>query len=127
MKSDEYLRLQQGAALILGADLLNQADRTLLFGFTQDHETHHVYLQDGVIHTVRYLLDGAVREYPIFDNENYKPDKRVYPTRSDFEFCLKLQQSNVHLTYTTYDERELTKKMHGVYFGRILCCVSTSH
>lgn len=121
MTPEEYLKLQHdGGALILGSDLVDQTDRTLLFGFNYENMTHHVYLKDGVIHTVRYMLDKEVHEHPVFDNTNYLPGKRTYPTRSDFEFCLKLQHVGMDPCYTTYDKREFDMKRYGVYFGRTL-------
>ena len=56
MKRDEFDRVERkGKApepLITTQNLNNRQDRTLLYGYTCDRETWHVYLKKGNIHTV---------------------------------------------------------------------------
>lgn len=102
--------------------LMNKNDRTLLYGYTCDRLTWHVYIKDGVIHKVLYGTswdrDGEmpVTEYEVKYNCDYIPNKRIYPECCDLEFCTLLAQRCIHLPFTCYeDERE--KKQ---FYGKIL-------
>ena len=61
-------------------------DRTLLYGYTCDRKTFHVYLKDKEIHTVLYDIsyDGKIpkpinmTEVHVMSNRDYVPDKRLY-------------------------------------------------
>ena len=106
--------------LITVNDLANKKDRTLLFGYDCNRKTWHVYLKDGKIHTIRYSRDYANDKFVdltnivVVDNSDYIPDKRVYPSASDFEFCLLLKKAGCKITMTHPDDREEKK-----YYGAI--------
>lgn len=101
--------------------LRNQEDRTLLYGYTCERLTWHVYLKDGVIHTITYnqtfenegVNAHQITEIDIKDNKDYVPNKRVYPALCDFEFCMLLRQNGVDIPFTTYEEKP-NKKFYGV-------------
>ena len=124
MITPEQVRILWGLmpdrAPIIGlADLTDQSERTLIYGYTTDRETHHVYIKDGAIRVVRYFFEKPPVLVPVTCNQDYAPGKRVYPTRSDFEFCSLLARKDVDLSYTNCDEKELTR-IKGNYFGEIL-------
>lgn len=89
-------------------DLENKSDRTLLYGYTCDRDTWHVYIKDEVIHTIWYNSredDIVICELPNYiSNEQYIPNKRLYPECCDFEFCSLLKNKEVHLPFTTWDD-----------------------
>ena len=101
--------------LITIADLDNKAPRTLLYGYTVDRLTHHVYISErGAIETVVYGIDAPLYRLTPTRNEHYVPNKRLYPARCDFWFCKKLAEAGINLPFTTYSEVPL----EGAYYGR---------
>ena len=88
-------------------DLTDQSDRTLLYGYTLDRDTFHVYLKDGIMHRViysfkRYIVDHIEGEE--LDAHDLSPCKRAYPERTDFEFAKALRIRDVHVSLTTFTE-----------------------
>lgn len=96
-------------------------DRTLLYGYTCDRKTFHVYLKDKEIHTVLYDISHDEKnpkpinmtEVHVMSNRDYIPDKRLYPEACDYHFCKLLKHANVNLPFTSYDKGRETKKYYG--------------
>ncbi len=107
---------------ILSIDhLINKEDRTLLYGYTCDRETWHVYLKHKKIHAIKYK-NNYIRKCPVYvekilicDNSDYIPNKRLYPTACDYEFCMRLKERGYELPFTSPDDREKTQ-----YYGYTL-------
>jgi hypothetical protein len=83
-------------------------DRTLLYGFTCERETFHVYLKDRQIHRVIYTRDGILNS---ISNDEVQvdlmaPDKRAYPAACDEQFCLLMHYKGQYVSYTTFEPRE---------------------
>lgn len=119
MDLEEYNYLSQfecDPLLLDAGDLDNKADRTLLYGYTCARETWHVYLEGGIIHTVVYPFEGKPSSVEVTCNNDYIPDKRLYPARCDFEFCALLKGYGEHLPFTTFEEIAC----EGVYYGEVL-------
>lgn len=109
MTPDELTILREfepSYVIVVGRDLENQENRTLLYGYTVDRETFHVYLRDGEIYTVieRKIHDTPnkpsefrreLEQIQVGQNENYVPNKRIYPEYSDFEFCHLLMRGGI--------------------------------
>jgi hypothetical protein len=118
MNQQEYEVLQNIDATLISADLLtNKSARTLLYGYTIERDTWHVYLdQNGVIQTVKYGYGEDSPIYPINVkwNDEYIPSKRLYAEKCDFEFCFLLKQRNISLNFTTATfEKEFNDQYHG--------------
>lgn len=98
------------------SQLDDTADRTLLWGYTGDRYSFHVYIKDGTLHRVIYtrkeLIDyisGDSIEAPLL-----VPNKRTYPEACDFDFCMKLEVMLDHgITFTTYHEKRVPAQFHG--------------
>lgn len=81
--------------------------KTLLYGYTTERDTHHVYQKNGVLHFVVYngkhkLVDHRYgRELSI---DGIVPNKRLYPESCDFDFCLRLKRLGVDLPFSTYGQ-----------------------
>lgn len=119
MKIEEYEKLMGEVESVLTVDSLeNKTPRTLLYGYTCSRDTWHVFInQFSEIVTIMYGYgdNAPLNIIPIQSNEDFIPDKRLYPACCDFEFCLLLKQKGIHLNFTTYEEpRELK-----TYYGRI--------
>lgn len=105
-------------------DLRRKNDRTLLYGYTCTRNTFHVYLKDGKIYTVIYNVDYSedeskvigMREIKVGCNEDFIPDKRLYPAACDYEFSLLLGRvTGRSLPFTSYEDRQEKQ-----YYGFIL-------
>lgn len=101
------------APLICGNDLKKQNDRTLLWGYTTSRASWHVYLADGVIHTVMYDYGKEPEKQLVLNNAGYVPNKRVYPEASDFEFCKLLVDRGVCIPYTSFSSSREPQKYYG--------------
>lgn len=104
-------------------DLYDKSDRTLIYGYTCDRETHHVYIKDDVIHVALY--DGIDKtplgSVVVTCNQDYIPNKRVYSARSDFEFCALLLRHGVEIRFTEHNELEAKKFVAlDKYYGHVL-------
>lgn len=118
MTDSEYVGLKQQMIvlpklLITIDDLKDKSDRTLIHGYTCDRDTFDIVLSGGQIRKyVTEKMDVAPwyiqREMEIVQNEDYIPNKRVYPDRSDFEFCQLLIHRGYRVPFTTYDQTKGT-------------------
>lgn len=101
--------------LYLAKDLQNKTPRTLLYGYTVDRDTWHVYINyEGHIKTVKYAgLAGEVEQIHPRCNKQYVPNKRLYPAKCDYEFCKLLKEAGVHLPFTTFDKMHMPDTCHG--------------
>lgn len=104
MTPDEYTTLTKDPNPISGAILVNQSDRTLLYGYDLDRNTIHVYLQKGVLHRLVYRNETMIscRTGVFHVEDDLIPSKRLYPERCDFEFCKLLQARGLSLSFTRY-------------------------
>lgn len=124
MREDQYdalMAAENPAKYIEAASFLG-ADRTLLYGYTCDRESFHVYLSGGLIH--RYVYTGTLDHTPISHRAQEKvwafdliPDKGVYPESTDYLFAQMLQRLGARVPYLPFDrERRIrvrTLLMHG--------------
>lgn len=107
-------------AVIDASMLLNQNDRTLLYGYTCNRLTWHVYIKDRIIHKVIYGMGYGVpdykpvSEYQVESNHDYVPDKRLYPECCDYEFCALLRQKDVYLPFTLYTNNRHEETFYGL-------------
>lgn len=105
-------------------DLDDKTPRTLLFGYDVTRATFHVYIDpsDGLIHVLKYTSTGTGAEQKflvishtsgqsggVARNEQFVPDKRLYPESCDLEFCRLLRRYGVSLPFTTFDAAGLAR------------------
>lgn len=94
-------------------------DRTLLYGYTVDRDTWHVYLQDGLIHLLVYTGNTMLshRSAGTWDAEDLVPNKRVYPESTDEAFAWTLHHLWIDVPYLPFNrDREvaaLEERFHG--------------
>jgi hypothetical protein len=126
MNAEQYTSLREmifpsAPARISVSELINpEQDRTLLYGYTCERETFHVYLKGGQIHKVVYRGSGPASESKLLFHtasesiacESAVPDKRAYPAACDEQFCRLLMSKGQHISFTAFDERE-DKAFHG--------------
>ena len=109
--------------ILSAKDLLNQEDRTLLYGYSSDRVTHHVYLKNKQIYAITYNI-GYFRENSLYrpvniikktinNNSEFVPDKRLYPHACDYEFCVLLKRKGINLPFTAMDHKEPPRKYYG--------------
>lgn len=100
-------------------DVSEKHDRTLLYGYDIDRNTHHVYIKNDQICLIVYnfakeiisFCDGIIPLYRLI------PNKRLYPERCDFSFCNMLQEYGIHFPWTTFDEK-WTNSNNLAFFGK---------
>ncbi|MBU9200101.1 hypothetical protein KTD31_01620 [Burkholderia multivorans] len=99
------------------AELENQAPRTLIWGYTCDRNSFHVYIEDGQIHRVIYDIGKNILAHNDESNglllSDCVPNKRVYPEASDYEFCRLLKVSGIDFSFTTWDDGREPAQYHG--------------
>lgn len=114
MTKDEYAALCRpippAPACVHVTDLEDQTPRTLLYGYTCERDTFHVYLgQDGLLHKVVYGYDKLLLAHAqgtCLLMQDCVPDKRVYPHASDMAFCVLLARAGIAVPYTTFRDDE---------------------
>lgn len=118
MNREDFDKLVNIEEQVLTSECLkDKTPRTLLFGYTCSRDTWHVYLnQLGEIVTVMYGYadDAPLNTIKITQNQEFNPDKRLYPNKCDFEFCKALKSLGVYLSFTTFEETE-----EKAFYGRI--------
>lgn len=103
-------------------------DRTLIYGYTCDRDTVHVYLTDGELH---YVLSGGaagqrggILRYEhgtSLPAELLRPNKRAYPARTDLTAALRMAQLGFELSFVGFnaDERQhITDGFYGLVADR---------
>lgn len=87
-------------------------NKTLLYGYTCNRDTFHVYVKDQQIYVVVYNTEYSrgtpipknMRQVTVKSNHDYVPDKRLYPERCDYNFCKMLKEHGVELPFTVWSE-----------------------
>jgi len=114
MNLTEFAELgaQSVKPLTVDATDVEGPDRTLIYGYTVDRWSWHVYLKQGEIHLFVYESRTSGAPGPVYCYEartswvasNLVPSKRVYPESVDAQFAHLLLARGVTLPYTTFNE-----------------------
>jgi|ERR1035437_8890995 hypothetical protein len=97
--------------------LFDKNDRTLLYGYTTDRYSFHVYIEDGEIvkHIYNTIQTLFVCRRAAHILSTLVPNKRVYPETCDADFCYLLRSHGIRIPFTTFnDDREPQK-----YYGEV--------
>ena len=102
--------------VLSAADVKDQTDRTLLWGYTCDRHLFHVYLHKAVLHCLIYDYDQRVishlsGEINIYD---LTPDKRVHSESTDFLFAKTLRSLGAQFSLCAFDENVEKKIFYGL-------------
>lgn len=122
MTPDQYARLNAQPLRVLRVeDLQDKRPRTLLYGYTLERDTFHLYLgADAQLHRVIYDHHNAVTQYKTgaeLPLEDCFPDKRAYPARCDYEACSRLVAAGVRISFTGYDPAESARSEEPLWYG----------
>jgi hypothetical protein len=122
MNKSQYIELTERrgpeSRLQVGVKLLrDQSDRTLLYGYTVERNTWHVYLLDGLIYLHIYnpqrtFQTSASAAWAVND---LIPNKRLYPEACDHEFCTLLTNLGADLPFTSFSEN----RPGGPFYGKV--------
>jgi hypothetical protein len=105
MNVKEFSEFDFNTGKITANDLQDKSDRTLLFGYTLNRESFHVYLKGGEIFVAVYRHNKELSVTPNEGlNSDYIPCKRVYPQHSDYEFCKLLILRGYDIPFTAFGE-----------------------
>ena len=99
-------------------------DGTLLYGYTCERETFHVYKMAGQIHRLIYrgwnppsdIVDHVHGEH--LPADMLHPDKRVYPGRTRLDFVLELTKKGQYVCFTSFSDDEPQIKV-GMFTGLV--------
>ena len=129
---NEFLKIPSNASKCITIDnLTDKTDRTLLFGRTTENKIFHVYVKNCQIHIVTYQPKWKHNQCEAQDvneiipntDEDFIPSHKVYPERSDFEFCKLLKSRNVDIPMLDWiDDAFTLAKKHNpfdntIYYG----------
>ncbi|MFK4132008.1 hypothetical protein ACI2KR_06895 [Pseudomonas luteola] len=92
-------------------EFADKSDRTLIYGYTCDRDTFHMYIKNGQLHTLVYssLKEIIKHVTDTLAQEDMVPNKRVYPELSDFEACMAIKKLGVYISFTTFDEHRIER------------------
>lgn len=120
MNQEEFESLIEKSVLpnsISVNDLENQSDRTLIYGYTLDRYTFHVYLLNKLFYLYIYDFERkTVRTLPgegNIDIDRCTPSKRAYPEACDAEFCRLVIKNGGHIPFTVFNPDREPKQFHG--------------
>jgi hypothetical protein len=116
IKELDYIKKADWKKMI-SADELSPHPRTLIYGYTCDRDTFHVYLDvHDLIHIVVYK--GKTLLYSSFGESVEArlcvPDKRLYPEACDFEMCTLLKTKDVELPFTIFNPDRPRSDFYGL-------------
>ena len=113
MNKQEYDTLRTDSTFIAADKLLNKTPRTLLYGYTCNRDTWHVYFNGEKIVTCYYAYKEEPIGQTVRTNNDYIPNKRLHAECCDFEFCLLLRKAGVDLPFTVPDFNRPAKQFYG--------------
>ncbi len=101
---------------ITGLDLLG-GDRTLLYGFTFDRSSYHLYIEDNLFTALIYDNGGRIIRCEFTDVLTEvifcQAVKMLHPECCDFVFCASCVTKGIELTpFTIFTDRD-SKKFYG--------------
>lgn len=101
------------------SDLKNLKDRTLIYGYTLERHTFHLYLKEERFNLFIYKYKGdfvsRLRHLEIIDVNTCLPSKRAYPESCDYEFCKLVKSRGGEISYTNFTEIE-----RGLFAGELI-------
>ncbi len=121
-------------SLRVGMFSMDEADRTLLFGYDHERVTWHLYIRNHDIFLHRYSpLQDTIDLINVSTTTRMRsvlqaaiiPNKRLYPEACDFEFCQWVKLQGLTLTFTTYGSLARSRNENG-YYGEIITGSSVS-
>lgn len=111
MNKEQFESLKNVSETVIRGNMVNSKEtfKCLIHGYTCERDTFDVYLDNKelVIEVTDYygkVLSRLVGD-EITDNSQYVPNKRVYPEKSDYEFCLMLKKAGVYIPFTVFTDR----------------------
>lgn len=121
MNKQQYETLRKPAEIVPTIDVQDAlsyipGDGTLLWGYTCDRNSFHVYLEGGQLHRVIYDHDRNVLDYihgQTLDARLLHPNKRVYPEATSYDFIVALRNAGERPSLTTFNEKREDATWHG--------------
>jgi hypothetical protein len=102
---------------------LGRQERTLVYGYTLERETFHVYVRGGEIHVHIYNYKGETLGHIHGDElpaEMLRPSKRAYPERTEYAFAQYMKSIGHPLTFTNFNQEKYDENIFATYYGKIV-------
>ena len=95
--------------------------RTLLWGYTPERYSHHVYIAGKPGYEELHCWVYMGRDHPqtvsyqsgTLQLKDIVPTKRLYPEACDYRFCEQLKGLGLYLPFTTFNEKREHRQYHG--------------
>ena len=104
-------------------ELKNKSDRTLMYGYTCERNTFHLYIKNETFFCVVYDHDknflSKFSTTAISVNDCF-PNKRVYPESCDYEFSMLLASKNARPAYLAFNPEREEKVKNLIFHGEII-------
>ena len=98
-------------------DIPDKSDRTLLWGYTCNRESFHVYLKDRQLHRLIYDFNHEMLNYQVGESLTASilhHDKRIYPEATDYDFARLLYEADETPCFTTFNEKREQSSFYGL-------------
>lgn len=120
MNKEDFLKVQNYFCNVVNtistSSLINNSDRTLLYGYNSDGSDVHLYIEDNMFYLVKYFNKDVVENVVIsctMNIEDIIPSKRLYPERCDREFCILLKDKGISLDFTVFNDKIKKEQFYG--------------
>lgn len=120
---DDFQRFPKNKLISIGR-LGEREERTLLYGYTCDRKSWHVYIKNGQIHLTVALGDKILSHSGrhAWRATDLVPDKRAYPESTDHVFALLMKDAGVEITFTAFSENRYRLVHDFQYHGEVCPC-----
>lgn len=129
MNQKEYEQLQdiENAPAVISVDMLSAGregkEGTLLWGYTCERESFHVYLKDGKLHRIIYRTsERKILSYEsgtVLEASMLHPSKRIYPEATSFDFARALIEAGEQPSMTRFDEDRPPADWYGMTYEEL--------
>lgn len=119
-----YKNFEKNNKNIYVSDFKNRNDRTLIFGYTVEKYSFHVYLKNNMLHICIYNDQNKIIYYDTseyFNVDHLSPSKRSYPESFDEEFLkIALDKTDIwSFNPTKYDNSRYERVKDVQFHGKI--------
>lgn len=124
MDIHDFQQIEENLVTITPDDVAGLGDRTLLMGVQGSGSILHIYLLDNQIHRMIYNADDSDYSYTsytsILPQLCVPQGGKVWPERSDFDFCRALKVRATYLNFEEFNHDVPSIRIGKGFYGRIL-------
>lgn len=108
MNQNEFFEISNTAPpeYVAMASDFSGSDKTLLYGYTCEKKSWHIYKKDGLLHKLVYGYPAFFISYDARESfilSDLIPDKRVFPECTDFHLAKMFLAASIDVPYLPFD------------------------